>query len=194
MKAKTIIGTAFIACGILLLNSCASIPKNAKPVENFDINRYLGAWYEIARFDFRFEKDLDNTSAQYELDKKGNVRGAVYDGLKKKEIEKLKKDARFDIMRSILPEGMWLKPTFEKKIVYKMSILNRKRKLRIALRIAEVCDFLTEDIKFNEIVGEEYLKFTEEEFNEVMEEFEGYGISKLEEEIINEYFKENDNI
>ena len=75
-----------------------------------------------------------------------------------------------------------------------MSILNRKRKLRIALRIAEVCDFLSEDIKFNEIVGEEYLKFTEEEFNEVMEEFEGYGISKLEEEIINEYFKEDDNV
>ena len=75
-----------------------------------------------------------------------------------------------------------------------MSILNRKRKLRIALRIAEVCDFLSEDIKFNEIVGEVYLKFTEEEFNVVMEEFEGYGISKLEEEIINEYFKENDNI
>ena len=81
-----------------------------------------------------------------------------------------------------------------------MSILNRKRKLRIALRIAEVCDFLSEDIKFNEIVGEvcdflsEDIKFTEEEFNEVMEEFEGYGISKLEEEIINEYFKEDDNV
>ena len=75
-----------------------------------------------------------------------------------------------------------------------MSILNRKRKLRIALGIAEICDFLSEDIKFNEIVGEVYLKFTEEEFNEVMEEFEGYGISKLEEEIINEYFNEDDNI
>ena len=73
MKAKTIIVTAFIACGILLLNSCASIPKNAKPVENFDVHRYLGAWYEIARFDFRFEKDLDNTSAQYEFNKQGNV-------------------------------------------------------------------------------------------------------------------------
>ncbi len=67
MKKRTILGTAFIACGILLLNSCASIPKNAKPVENFDVNRYLGAWYEIARFDFRFEKDLNNTSAQYKL-------------------------------------------------------------------------------------------------------------------------------
>lgn len=73
MKTKTIVGTAFIACGILLLNSCASIPKNAKPVDNFDVNRYLGAWYEIARFDFRFEKNLDNTSAQYQLDKNGNV-------------------------------------------------------------------------------------------------------------------------
>ena len=73
-------------------------------------------------------------------------------------------------------------------------MISKKRKLRIALRIAEVCDFLSEDIKFNEIVGEVYLKFTEEEFNEVMEEFEGYGISKLEEEIINEYFKENDDI
>lgn len=74
-----------------------------------------------------------------------------------------------------------------------MSIVNRKRKLKIALRIAEVCDFLTEDIKFNEIVGEVYFKFTEEEFNEVMKEFDGYGLGKLEEEIINEYFKEDDN-
>ena len=32
-------------------------------------------------------------------------------------IERLKKDARFDIMRSILPEGMWLKPTFEKNSI-----------------------------------------------------------------------------
>ena len=30
-------------------------------------------------------------------------------------IERLKKDAYFDIMKNILPEGLWLKPTFEKK-------------------------------------------------------------------------------
>ncbi|GAB1397153.1 lipocalin family protein [Saprospiraceae bacterium] len=58
---------------IILFNSCASIPQKAKPVENFEVNRYLGTWYEVARFDFRFEKDLDNTSANYTLDKKGNV-------------------------------------------------------------------------------------------------------------------------
>lgn len=73
MKSKIIFGTAILAGGLLLLNACTSIPENAKPVENFDLNRYLGTWYEIARFDFRFEKDLDNTSAHYSLDKNGDV-------------------------------------------------------------------------------------------------------------------------
>lgn len=56
-----------------IFSSCASIPKNAKPVQNFDANRYLGTWYEIARFDFRFERNMDNTTAQYSLNKNGNI-------------------------------------------------------------------------------------------------------------------------
>lgn len=58
---------------VALLNGCVAIPKNAKAVDNFDIQRYLGIWHEIARFDFHFEKDLDNVSAQYGLNEKGNV-------------------------------------------------------------------------------------------------------------------------
>lgn len=74
MKTKNkILVIVFSASLFALLNSCAFIPKNAKAVENFDVNKYLGTWYEIARFDFRFEKDLDNVSAQYSLDKNGNV-------------------------------------------------------------------------------------------------------------------------
>lgn len=74
MKAKNkILVVAFSIGLVALLNSCASIPKNAKAVHKFDVNRYLGTWYEIARFDFRFEKDLDNVSAQYSLDEKGNI-------------------------------------------------------------------------------------------------------------------------
>lgn len=65
---------AIFAWGIVaLLSSCASIPEKATPVRNFDIQKYLGKWYEIARFDFRFERDLDNTMARYSLDKNGNV-------------------------------------------------------------------------------------------------------------------------
>lgn len=60
---------------VLTIVSCQRTvsPEKAIIVENFDVNRYLGTWYEIARFDFKFEKDLDNTSAQYALDKEGNV-------------------------------------------------------------------------------------------------------------------------
>lgn len=61
--------------GLLIFNSCSvGIPKGAKAVENFDSNKYLGKWYEIARFDFRFEKNLDNTTAQYELNESGNIK------------------------------------------------------------------------------------------------------------------------
>lgn len=75
MKAKNKIFVAACSLGFLaLLNSCSSIPKKAEAVKNFDVDRYLGTWYEIARFDFRFERDLDNVSAQYSLNEDGNVR------------------------------------------------------------------------------------------------------------------------
>lgn len=74
MKNQSNIISLIVVIGIIILfNSCASIPKNAKAVRDFEVEKYLGTWYEIARFDFRFEKDLDNTSANYTLDKKGNV-------------------------------------------------------------------------------------------------------------------------
>ncbi len=74
MKNQSKIISLIVVIGIIILfNSCTSIPQKAKPVENFEVNRYLGTWYEVARIDFRFEKDLDNTSANYTLDKKGNV-------------------------------------------------------------------------------------------------------------------------
>ncbi len=54
--------------------SCATIPDGVKGVRPFSINRYLGKWYEIARMDFRFEKDLENTTADYSLNENGNVK------------------------------------------------------------------------------------------------------------------------
>src|SRR5690554_1146924 len=56
------------------LFGCASIPKKAKAVNHFKIDKYLGKWYEIARFDFRFERNLNNTTAEYSLNKDGSVK------------------------------------------------------------------------------------------------------------------------
>lgn len=73
MKNKALIVSIFAITLLVMVSSCDSIPENAKPVPNFKLERYLGTWYEIARFDYRFEKDLDNAVAQYSLDKNGNV-------------------------------------------------------------------------------------------------------------------------
>lgn len=64
-----------LLCFVLLnsMTSCSSMPEKAKPVRQFDVNRYLGTWYEIARFDYYFEKDLDNAIAQYSLNPDGTV-------------------------------------------------------------------------------------------------------------------------
>src|SRR5690554_2545097 len=59
--------------GLLLISSCAQIPKNAQVVENFQYERYLGIWHEIARTENSFEKDMDNISAHYSLKENGNI-------------------------------------------------------------------------------------------------------------------------
>ena len=57
-----------------LLVSCATIPKGAVAVKPFDKEKYLGKWYEIARFDFRFERNLNNTTANYSLNDDGSIK------------------------------------------------------------------------------------------------------------------------
>lgn len=52
---------------LLLLSSCVGIPNSVTPVNNFELNRYLGKWYEIARLDHSFERGLEQVSAEYSL-------------------------------------------------------------------------------------------------------------------------------
>lgn len=54
--------------------SCASIPKEVTAVKNFQKEKYLGKWYEIARIDFRFEKNLNNTTAEYSEAENGKIK------------------------------------------------------------------------------------------------------------------------
>jgi apolipoprotein D and lipocalin family protein len=58
---------------ILTLTGCTQLPEGVVPVEGFEIDRYLGKWYEIARLDNRFEKGLDNVTAQYTLRSDGGI-------------------------------------------------------------------------------------------------------------------------
>lgn len=61
------------ALGMLLRSACTGIPEGLKPVEGFELNRYLGQWHEIARLDHSFERGLNNVTATYILRKDGGV-------------------------------------------------------------------------------------------------------------------------
>lgn len=49
----------------------AHVPEPAKPVE---LKRYLGKWYELARYEASFQKDCDAVTADYSLRTDGAIR------------------------------------------------------------------------------------------------------------------------
>ncbi len=59
---------------IVFLGGCVSLPANIRPVDGFEIDRYLGRWYEIARLDHSFERGLSHVTADYSLRDDGGVK------------------------------------------------------------------------------------------------------------------------
>lgn len=65
-----------LLCGLCApLCACSSSEGiNNSPVASFDLNRYLGTWYELARFDHSFERGLSACTANYSMRDDGMVR------------------------------------------------------------------------------------------------------------------------
>ncbi len=58
----------------LLLAGCTGMPAGVEPVGGFELDRYLGKWYEIARLDHSFERGMQNVTAEYSMRDDGGVR------------------------------------------------------------------------------------------------------------------------
>jgi apolipoprotein D and lipocalin family protein len=70
-----------------LFVGCATKPSvDLTPVTDVQLSRYLGTWYEIARFDHWFERDMTHAKASYEMRDDGhiNVSNTVLKNGKKK--------------------------------------------------------------------------------------------------------------
>jgi len=65
-----------IISGVLALITagCTSLPDGVEPIEGFELDRYLGKWYEIARLDHSFERGLDKVTATYSMRDDGGVK------------------------------------------------------------------------------------------------------------------------
>jgi apolipoprotein D and lipocalin family protein len=66
--------SAFAIAFIILLRSTIFGEPNMKPVFNFELNKYLGNWFEIARLPASFENNLIEVTATYSLNKNGKVK------------------------------------------------------------------------------------------------------------------------
>lgn len=61
-------------------------PVDLTPIDNVDLTRYLGQWYEIARFDHWFERGMSHTKANYAMREDGDIQ-VVNTGLKDGKIK-----------------------------------------------------------------------------------------------------------
>jgi apolipoprotein D and lipocalin family protein len=75
MKNVKLIASVVAASTVVLaLAAFMKVPKSFIVVKPFDLQKYLGKWYEIARLDYKWERHLDNVTATYSLKENGDVR------------------------------------------------------------------------------------------------------------------------
>lgn len=63
----------WIVAAMLASVGCTGIPKGLQPVTGFEPDRYLGKWYEMARLDHSFERNLEQVSATYTRAANGDI-------------------------------------------------------------------------------------------------------------------------
>lgn len=74
MKRSHSLATLLAALAALgPLFACTGVPDGVEPVRGFEVDRYLGTWYEIARLDHRFERGLQDISATYSMRDDGGI-------------------------------------------------------------------------------------------------------------------------
>ena len=75
MIFRTVTSASYILCGALscLFLTCAGVPTGLEPVTDFDVERYTGKWYEIARLDHSFERGLSRVTAEYSKSDSGDI-------------------------------------------------------------------------------------------------------------------------
>jgi apolipoprotein D and lipocalin family protein len=83
MKSRSL---SFAPLALMLgLAGCASVPSGMQPlkvVDSVDVPKYLGRWYEIARFQHGFERNIVGATAEYSLRSDGRIQ-VVNSGFKK---------------------------------------------------------------------------------------------------------------
>lgn len=173
MKTQNIFlitASVLAAGGMIAMQSCQSMPKGATPVNHLDSKKYLGKWYEIARFDFKHEKDLNQVTAEYQLNDDGtiNVLNKGYDFIKN-EWKSSEGKAKFVENDSV---GR-LKVSFFGPFYAPYNIISVDEEYQYALVFGKNTDYvwmLSRDTQIPEHIKQKYLRLMRES---------GYDLDRL---------------
>lgn len=66
-------GLAALAGTVIYATRNPRIPQGIHPITGFDVNRFLGKWYELARIEHHFEQGLQRTQAEYSRMRNGSI-------------------------------------------------------------------------------------------------------------------------
>lgn len=165
MKTGKIITTALVASAaaatVMALTSFRTLPKGAVPVKPFDLKKYLGKWYEIARLDYKWEKHMDNVTATYSLKDNGDIRvdNKGYDLKKEKWEESIGKAKPVAD-----PEEARLKVSFFGPFYAGYNVIAIDPNYRYALVVGESTNYmwiLSRETTIPDDVKQDYLKQAE---------------------------------
>ena len=70
---RTMLRRIIAMSALTFLGACTTAPEGVEPISGFELDRYLGTWYEIARLDHRFERGMSNVTATYSMRDDGGV-------------------------------------------------------------------------------------------------------------------------
>ena len=162
MKTRQFIYLLLICAVMAGLFSCAAIPHGAVAVKPFSIEKYLGKWYEIARKDFKYERDLSNTTAEYSLNSNGTIKvdNRGYNTNKGKWVQAIGK-AKFDGDENIA----MLKVSFFGPFYAGYNVIAIDDEYRYALVAGNNLKYLwilSREIDIPEEIKDKYLKIAEQ--------------------------------
>ncbi|NUZ10922.1 lipocalin family protein [Pseudoalteromonas sp. McH1-7] len=71
MKLRQLLLGAIVT---ISMAACTGLPNGIEPVKEFNVERYQGTWYEIARLDHAFERGMQNVTATYSQNSDGSIK------------------------------------------------------------------------------------------------------------------------
>lgn len=86
---------------VSLLAGCSELTVDNSVVGELDLQRFLGTWYEIARFDHRFERGMEQTKANYVLRDDGDI-DVLNTGIKDGELQTAEGKAKLTDVPAVL--------------------------------------------------------------------------------------------